>query len=141
MDGGGGRSRNSCRDFLHSASTNEVRLVEAALATMRVGHRHRPRRPRQNPKRVIAEKGYDNDPLQKQLTRRGIELIAPHRENRPRKTVVRCDATGDPRRSSAPPPGSASIANRSCAGIARSPYYQAFFHTACFMIALRRVLQ
>jgi len=31
---------------------------------------------------VIADRGYDSDPLRQQLARRGIELIAPHRKGR-----------------------------------------------------------
>ena len=52
------------------------------LASIRVGRRHRPGRPRQKPARVIADRGYDSNPLRKQLARRGIELIVPHRRNR-----------------------------------------------------------
>ncbi len=68
-------------DHLHSASPSEVRLAEATLATIRVGRRHRPGRPRQKPARVIADRGYDSDPLRKRLAQRGIELIAPYRKN------------------------------------------------------------
>ena len=32
-------------------------------------------------KRVIADRGYDSDPLRRRLRRRGIELIVPYREN------------------------------------------------------------
>ncbi len=51
---------------LHPASPSEVRLAEATLQSIR----------------VIADRGYDSDPLRKQLARRGIELIVPHRKNR-----------------------------------------------------------
>jgi len=30
---------------------------------------------------VIADRGYDSDPLRERLKRRGIELIAPYRSN------------------------------------------------------------
>jgi transposase len=69
-------------DHLHSASPSEVKLVEAALKAIRVGRRHQGGRPRQKPGRLMADKGYDSDALRKQLDRRGIELIAPHRKNR-----------------------------------------------------------
>jgi hypothetical protein len=69
-------------NHLHSASPSEVKLVEATLATIRVGRGHRAGRPRQRPVRLIADRGYDSDPLRKQLAVRGIELIAPHRQNR-----------------------------------------------------------
>ncbi|MGH9439963.1 MAG: IS5 family transposase, partial [Terriglobia bacterium] len=64
---------------LESASPGEATLAEATLAEVRV-----PRakgRPRQNPKRVIADRAYDSDPLRERLKRRGIELIAPYRKN------------------------------------------------------------
>ena len=37
--------------------------------------------PRQKPERVIADAGYDSDPLRQRLRARGIELIAPYRKN------------------------------------------------------------
>jgi IS5 family transposase len=30
---------------------------------------------------VIADRGYDSDPLRQRLQKRGIELIAPYRKN------------------------------------------------------------
>ena len=38
-------------------------------------------RPRQRPKRVTADRGYDSDPLLERWKQRGIELIAPYRKN------------------------------------------------------------
>jgi transposase len=32
------------------------------------------------PPRIIADRGYDSDPLRRRLRRRGIELIAPYRQ-------------------------------------------------------------
>lgn len=64
---------------LESASPGEATLAEATLKEVRV-----PRakgRPRQNPKRVIADRAYDSDPLRERLKKRGIELIAPYRKN------------------------------------------------------------
>ena len=64
---------------LESASPGEVTLADATLAGVRVP---RPKgRPRQKPKRVIADRGYDSDPLRERWKRRGIELIAPYRKN------------------------------------------------------------
>jgi hypothetical protein len=60
---------------LESASPAEVTLAEATLGQDRI-----PRskgRPRQKPKRMIADRGVDPGPLR----RRGIELIAPYRKN------------------------------------------------------------
>ena len=64
---------------LESASPSEVKLAEATAAEVRVP---RPRdRPRQKPKRIIADRGYDSDPLRERFKKRGIELIAPYRKN------------------------------------------------------------
>jgi transposase len=71
-------------DYLHSASPAEVRLAETTLESVRVGRRHHAGRPRQKPERVIADGGYDSDPLRQRLAQRGIELIAPHHQNRKR---------------------------------------------------------
>jgi len=38
-------------------------------------------RPRSKPRRVIADKGYDSDPLRQRMQRRGIDWIAPYRCN------------------------------------------------------------
>jgi transposase len=128
----------------HSASPSEVRLAEQTLAAIRVGRRHHPGRPRQKPLRVIADKGYDSDALRRRLRQRGILLIAPHRSNRYRTppqdgrilrrykrrwTVERTFAwLGNFRRLVVRYDRSLSI-------------YQAFFHIACFVIVLRRVVQ
>ena len=40
----------------------------------------------QLPERLIGDKAYDSDPLDEQLKRQGIEMIAPHRKNRNKKT-------------------------------------------------------
>ncbi len=68
---------------LESASPHEVTLAETTLAQVRVP---RPKgRPRQKPQRVIADTAYDSDPLRERLQKRGMELIAPYRENRRRR--------------------------------------------------------
>ena len=69
-------------DYLHSASPAEVKLVEKTLAAIRVRRRHHGGRPRQKPERMIMDRGYDSDGLRKQLRRRGIEPIVPHRKGR-----------------------------------------------------------
>jgi transposase len=70
--------------LLASATPHEVTLAEAALATVRVPRRSRGR-PRMRPQRIIADRGYDSDPLRRRLRRRGIELIAPYRWNKRNK--------------------------------------------------------
>jgi transposase len=64
---------------LERVSPAEVTLADATLTEVRVP---RPKgRQRQKPKRVIADRGYDSDPLRQRWKRRGIELIAPYRSN------------------------------------------------------------
>ena len=64
---------------LESASPGEATLAEATHAEVRV-----PRakgRPRQKPARIIADRGYDSDPLRGRFKKRGIDLIVPYRKN------------------------------------------------------------
>jgi transposase len=64
---------------LESASPGEATLAEATLKEVCI-----PRakgRPRQRPKRVIADRAYDSDPLRERFKKRGIELIVPYRSN------------------------------------------------------------
>ncbi len=94
--------------------------------------------------RVIADRGYDSDPLRKQLARRGIELIAPHRKNRRKPRTQDGRALRRYRRRWKVERTFAWIANyrRLVVRYDRSlTIYQAFFHIACFMIVLRRVLK
>jgi transposase len=131
-------------DHLHSASPAEVKLAETTLAAIRVRRRHRPGRPRQKPERVIMDRGYDSDGLRKQLRRRGIEPIVPHRKGRrkpptqdgralrryKRRWIVERTFSwlGNYRRLTVRYDHSLTI-------------YRGFFHIACFMIVLRRVLK
>jgi transposase len=129
---------------LHSASPAEVRLAEGTLQTIRVGRRHRPGRPRQKLRRVIADGGYDSDPLRERLARRGIELIAPHHKNRTRPPTQDGRALRRYRRRWIVERTIGWLGNyrRLVVRYDRSlTIYQAFFHIACFMIVLRRVLQ
>jgi len=64
-----------------SASPAEVTLVDPTLKTIQVPRGGRGRPP-QKLKRLIADRGYDSDPLRERLARRGITLIVPYRENR-----------------------------------------------------------
>ena len=64
-----------------SATPHEVTLAEPTLAAVRVPRGGRGR-PRMRPQRIIADRGYDSDPLRQRLRRRGIELIVPYRRNK-----------------------------------------------------------
>jgi transposase len=124
---------------LESASPSEVTLAEATLAEVRVPQ---PKgRPRQKPERVIADRGYDSDPLRERLRRRGIELIVPYREtNQHRRYEDGRKLRRYKRR---------WIVERTNAWLGqfrrllvRHEYllstYRAFFYLACFWITLRR---
>lgn len=62
---------------LEAANRHEVTQVQNTLVSLFTT---------EMPVRVIGDKGYDSDPLDADLAARGIELIAPHRPNRKRKT-------------------------------------------------------
>ena len=72
--------------YLDSASPAEVRLLEATLDTVAVTRPHRPGRPRKRPERLIADRGYDSNAARALLVRRGIEPIIPARANNQRAT-------------------------------------------------------
>src|SRR5215469_12314498 len=129
---------------LYSASPHEARLAEETLASIRVARRHRAGRPRQKALRVIADRAYDSDPLRERLAARGIELIAPHRWNRSKPRQQDGRALRRYRRRWKVERTLAWLGNfrRLVVRYDRSiTIYEAFFHIACFMIVLRRVLK
>jgi transposase len=131
-------------DHLCSASPAEVRLAETTLAAIRVSRHHHAGRPRQKPMRVIADKAYDSDPLRKRLRQRGIELICPHKRNRVRLATQDGRALRRYRHRWIVERTIGWLGNfrRLVVRYDRSlQIYRAFFHIACFMIVLRRVVQ
>jgi len=60
-----------------SASPHEVTLVDRTLELRFL---------QDQPERILGDRAYDSDPLDRQLAQRGIVLIAPHRSNRRIKT-------------------------------------------------------
>jgi len=56
-----------------SASPHEITLVETTLHA---------RFTKELPERLIGDKAYDSDPLDKKLAENGVELIVPHRSKR-----------------------------------------------------------
>ena len=62
---------------IQSASPHEVTLVEKVLAERFL---------EPLPEKLIGDKAYDSDPLDEKLKQKGVELIAPHRQNRKKKT-------------------------------------------------------
>jgi transposase len=59
--------------YTTSASPHEVKLVERTVCERFTDER---------PEKLIGDKAYDADPLDEQLKKLGIELIAPHKANR-----------------------------------------------------------
>jgi transposase len=66
---------------LASASPSEVILSEKTIETVKVPRNGCGRR-KKRPLRLIADKGYNSDPLRKRLKESKIDLIVPHRRNR-----------------------------------------------------------
>lgn len=67
--------------YLDSASPAEVKLLEKTLDTVSVSRAHRAGRPRKHPERLIADRGYDSNRARSILVKRGIEPIIPARSN------------------------------------------------------------
>jgi transposase len=61
-----------------SASPHEVSLVEDTLEK---------RFTQEKPERLIGDRAYDSDPLDKRLLTQGVELIAPHKSNRKQPAI------------------------------------------------------
>ena len=62
--------------YTESASPHEVTLVEPTLASGFL---------KEKPERLVGDRAYDSDPLDETLEEQGIEMIAPHRNNRKKK--------------------------------------------------------
>jgi hypothetical protein len=62
---------------VESATPHEVTLVKATVAQTLV---------RKRPEHLVGDAAYESDQLDAELAQRGVELIAPHRCDRKRKT-------------------------------------------------------
>ena len=60
----------------YEASCHEVKLVEKTLSNRFV---------KAKPRRMIGDKAYDSDKLDKQMKQKKIKLISPHKANRKSK--------------------------------------------------------
>ena len=128
-------------NHLDRASPAEVTLVERTLQQVRVPRAGRGR-PRSKPKRLIADRAYDSDPLRHRLQQRGIELICPHRNNRRRAPTQDGRALRRYRRRWKIERTFAWLGNfrRLVVRYERSlRLYNAFFHVACLIITLRHL--
>lgn len=71
---------------LEASSQAEVTLLEHTLATVAVGRPGKPGRPRKRSDGLMADRGYDRNPLRACLARRGMDPILPARRNHTRAT-------------------------------------------------------
>jgi transposase len=130
--------------YLDSASPSEVTLLEKALDTVSVRHVHRPGRPRKRPDRLVLDRGYDSNHLREQLVKRGIDRIIPARSNNRQAThqdgrkLRRYKHRWIVERTFA----WLGCFRRLVVRYDRSILvYSGFFHLACAMLTLRRVLK
>ena len=64
----------------HAANHHEVTLVQLTFDFYLIEDK---------PKNLVGDKAYDSDPLDEELRKEGIEMIAPHRTNRTKKNSGR----------------------------------------------------
>lgn len=62
---------------IESASPHEVKLAEKTVENLMT---------KEKPERMIGDRAYDSDGLDKKLEEKGIEMIAPHKKNRINRT-------------------------------------------------------
>ena len=84
------------------------------------------------PENLIGDRAYDSDPLDEELRRDGIEMIAPHRSNRSRKMDAGCGNTQGDGWSSASSHGfNGSVASSSDGSITHKTSSALFNSLAC----------
>jgi transposase len=126
---------------LASAQISEHRLAESALEQVKVPRSGRGR-PRSSLRRVIADRGYDSDPLRLRLKQRGTELIAPYRSNnchrrfQDKRKLRRYRKRWKIERTNAWLQNFRRIQVRYDRILA---VFQGFFHCACLLITLRHL--
>ena len=117
---------------LTSASPAEVKLAESTLGRIKVR--------RKKPLRIIADRAYDSDPLRERLLEKDILLIAPHRRGRTKAAFNDGRWLRRYRKRWKVERTFAWLGNYRRL-VVRYDYhllmYQAFFHLACLIIALR----
>ena len=124
---------------LASASPHETTLIESTLARVAVPRRRG--RPRRNPQRLIYDRAADSDPLRQRLKRRGIDLICPHKSNRRKPPTQDGRKLRRYKRRWKIERSIAWVGNFRRLVVRyehKINMYQAFFHVACLLIALRQ---
>jgi transposase len=125
--------------LLASATPHEVGHAEATLAQVKVPRR-RGRPPRTKPRRIIADKAYDSDPLRRRWKQRGIELIASYRWHKKEKTFYDGRKLRRYKRRWKVDRTNAWFGNYRRLAVRYDrlwTVYQGFFHVACLMITVR----
>ena len=93
------------------------------------------------PKNLIGDRAYDSDPLDEELRKDGIEMIAPHRSNRSklptqdRRRLSRCLLAVS---SSVSSPGYNGNVESSSAGEYHAQNFLGFVQPACLVVLFRR---
>jgi len=126
---------------LTSAAPAEVTLIEGTLGQVKVPRKNRGRS-KNRIKRLIADKGYDSDPLRKRLKERDIDLICPHRRGRVKPKLQDGRKLRRYRRRWKIERTFAWLGNfrRLVVRYDRLiSIYQGFFHLACIVITLRQL--
>jgi transposase len=129
---------------LEAAAPAEVTLLETTIDTVGVGRPGKRGRPRQRPARLRADRGYDSHPLRVRLVHRGIEPSIPARRHHKHATHHDGRKLQRYRRR--------WMVERTVAWL--GPFrrlvvryervittYAGFFHIACTLLTLRRVLK
>jgi len=126
---------------LASAHISEFRLAESTLERVRIPHSGRGR-PRKRLRRVIADKGYDSDPLRQRLWDRGTELIVPYRSRTKNRRFEDKRKLRRYRRRWKIERTNAWLQNFRRVQVRYDrilSVYQGFFHCACLIITLRHL--
>ncbi|MBU1259574.1 MAG: transposase [Planctomycetes bacterium] len=126
--------------LVKAASPSEIKLLEPTIEKIAVPRRGRGR-PRKNPKRIVADKGYDSDPLRERLAERGIELICPYRSNNKKKKYQDGRKLRRYKRRWTVERTFAWLQNFRTLVVCwdrKLTVYQGFFHIACILITLRQ---
>jgi len=125
---------------LASALPAKVKLAEENLETvsvLRIGRG----RPGKRPLRLIADKGYDGDPLRKHLKKLKIDLIVPHKRNRKKPKTQDGGKLRRYRKRWKIERTFAWLSNFRCLVVSYErliTVYRGFFHLACLMSVLNR---
>lgn len=127
---------------IESASPAEVKLLEQTLAKISVGRAGAAGAPRCKPARLVADKGYDSNPLRSRLSQRGIHPIIPARSTNLTATHQDGRSLRRYRRRWKIERTFAWLLNFRRIAVRWDRFdfmYGAFVHLACALIALRRL--